>query len=406
MGGRRTILKKIEEDKDVLQLAYDRTEHAFKLFDHVAVAFSGGKDSTAALNVAYEVAKHLGKLPLHVYHSDEEAIPMETEEFVRRTSQRDGIHLDWYALPVKHRNACSRRSPFWYPWAPEDEDKWVRPMPPEAITELEGYDYSRVENRDTWPNVQGLLFPTRKYGTVGMIMGIRADESITRYRAVARNRLDNYIIPWKDGYSEGNLWKVYSIYDWTTTDVWTAPGKFGWDYNRAYDVMDKAGVAWNDQRASPAYGEEPIRGLHIFKECFPEVWDKMAMRVPGANTAVRYARTELYSYGKRVEKPDDMSWEDFIAYYIKKFDPGSRAYIAGRIRSLIRRHYSITSQPILPNVAHPETGISWQFLAMLAQRGDFKQRKQPIVHPPGPEREAARMEYLRALADNQQKEQG
>lgn len=399
MAKHRTILRKLETEENVLELAYERMLHAYKVFDHIAVAFSGGKDSTAAMQVSYTIAKELGKLPLHVYHLDEEAIPLETYEYVSRVGKMEGINLDLYCLPVQHRNACSRRSPYWYPWAPEAEELWCRPMPEEAITSIKGIDFVPLENRVSWPDAQGLIFPPKEFGTVGMVMGIRAAESITRYRAVARNRLDNYIIPWNDGYSQGNLYKVYPIYDWSTEDVWTAPAKLGWDYNRAYDIMDKAGLSFNDQRCSPAFGEEPIRGLWVFKTCFPEVWEKMVYRVPGANTAVMYAKTELYSFGKRPDKPDDMSWEEFIKYWLEKFQGEERKFIAARIRSFIQRHYSVTNDPIIASVPHPETGISWEFLLMIAMRGDFKQRKQPHVNPPGPKREEVRREYLRALKE-------
>ena len=77
----------------------------------------------------------------------------------------------------------------------------------------------------------------------------------------------------------------------------TAPAQFGWDHNAAYDVMEYAGISHNDQRCAPPYGEEPMRGLWTFAVCFPEIWDKMSRRVPGAATAARYSTTELYAFG-------------------------------------------------------------------------------------------------------------
>ena len=71
--------------------------------------------------------------------------------------------------------------------------------------------------------------------------------------------------------------------------MWFAPQKFGWDYNRSYDVMDKIGMAPLLQRIGPPFGEEPLRGLHRYKEC----WTKIVYRVPGAAAAVRYANTDL-----------------------------------------------------------------------------------------------------------------
>src|SRR5207245_8992814 len=99
------------------------------------------------------------------------------------------------------------------------------------------------------------------------------------------------------------------IYDWTHDDVWLAPDRFGWDYNRAYDLMSKAGIPVSQQRCAPPFGEQPIRRLWSYKQCWPELWAKMVDRVPGAATAARYANTTLYGYGgKGYTKPDGQSW--------------------------------------------------------------------------------------------------
>ena len=120
-------------EEDVWSAALDRTRQAFLQFDHVFVAFSGGKDSTVVLNLALLVAEELGRLPLHVVHYDEEAIPYETEEYVRRVAQDPRVNLSWFCLPVQHRNSCNREDPYWWPWAPEVRHLWCRPLPAEAI---------------------------------------------------------------------------------------------------------------------------------------------------------------------------------------------------------------------------------------------------------------------------------
>lgn len=370
-------------DKSVYELALERIEKAYELFDTVAVMFSGGKDSTVCLNLTLEVAKALGKEDKTlVHHFDEEAIPFETEHYVRRVSQENGVEFFWWCLPVKHRNACSRSQPYWYPWGPEDKERWVRPLPPEGLTELKGYP-KEINKRLTIPEMNGLLFDPLTHGRVGIVMGIRADESLTRTRAVlsGRSREHDFIIQFNEGTAQGNISKVIPIYDWNTQDVWTAPKMFGWDYNTAYDIMDLAGIRPNDQRCAPPYGEEPMRGLYQFKECFPDIWDKMQTRVDGANTAARYSRTELYAYGKMPDKPDDMSWEDFVSFYLKKHPQPYRDMIANRIRDEIQRHYRVTKEPILSEVVHPQSGISWKFILMIAMRGDFKNRKfAPITN--------------------------
>lgn len=60
------VRSKKSNNKDVYQAALERIEYIYNNFDTVVVSFSGGKDSTAVLNVAYQVAEKLGKLPLNV----------------------------------------------------------------------------------------------------------------------------------------------------------------------------------------------------------------------------------------------------------------------------------------------------------------------------------------------------
>ena len=373
--------KKHGIDRNVHELALERIRTAYDRFDTVSVMFSGGKDSTACLHLVLEVARERGIDRVRVDHFDEEAIPYDTEHYVRRVAQLPDVDLNWWCVPVRHRNACSLQKPWWFPWGPEDEDKWVRPMPPEGISHLDGYPTSKPEDRLTIPEMNGLLFNPEKDGNVGIVMGIRADESLTRTRAIlsGRSRDDVHIIKYDEGTSPGNIYKVYPIYDWSTKDVWTAPKKFGWDYNRAYDVMDKGGIRPHSQRCAPPYGEEPMRGLYQFRELWPDIWDKMQMRVEGAATAARYATTVLYSYNRNPEKPDNVAWHDFIKFWVSKHPEPYRSQVADRIRGFIQNHYNKTDEPILDKMAHPRTGVSWDFLLKIAVRGDFKNRKQPTI---------------------------
>src|SRR5690606_28798364 len=144
-----------------------------------------------------------------------------------------------------------------------------------------------------------LFFPA-DLGNSAQLLGIRADESIMRRRAIlakSTTRIEPWIIP-----VAGNLWKGYPVYDWAEADLWTAFRNFGWDYNEAYDVMEMAGMPPGRQRCAPPFGEQPMINLWMYAECFPEIWDRMTERVPGAQTAARYASTELYSYGTRMDK--------------------------------------------------------------------------------------------------------
>lgn len=378
------VKPKIRVETDVWTLALERVDRLYDRFDQLCVSFSGGKDSTATLHVALEVAERRGRLPLRVVHSDEEAIPMETEEYVRRISRDPRIDLEWYCLPIQHRNACSRMHPWWWPWAPESESLWVRPLPPEGITQLRGFPREPPARRLSWPDTSGLLHPPER-GNVCCLLGIRAAESVTRERMVRwTTGPDNYIKPdHQAATSRGNVFKAYPIYDWTAADVWTAPAQFGWDYNRAYDALEMLGVPAAAQRCSPAFGEEPLQKLWTFAEAFPDVWGRMTERVPGVGAAARYSNTELYGFRGTPPKPAGMTWREFILSYIAKHNPEGQEKTAFQVRKWMTVHYGHTADPILPDNPHPATGVSWRRLLMTAMRGDFKDRKQFQPPPVG-----------------------
>lgn len=375
-----TVFPAIPLDEDVYTLAKRRMQRIYDEFDHVAVSFSGGKDSTAVLNIALEVAKEEPRnahhLPLRVIFFDEEAVATQTHEYMTRIEANPDIALEWYCLPVKHRAATTRKVPYWYPWAPEAQEKWCRPLPKNAITTVPGFPIWPAEERLDIPTVNGLLAPPQ-LGNVALVMGIRAQESMTRRRAVSRKRVDNYLVKYDSPTSRGNVWKAYPVYDWTTEDVWTAAKQLGWDHNYAYDHMEMMGMPHSAQRCSPPFGEEPLGTLSMWAECFPDLWDKMVDRIPGVATAARYSTTELWAYKKLPLKPEGMDWSTFLLFYVNKFPKDVRLQIGKRLTDTVNVHYRKTSQPITVTTNHPISGVSWNYLLRIAMRGDFKQRNPP-----------------------------
>lgn len=380
MPGKNAVYGSKPLDQDVLTLARERMDHLYDMFDHVAVSFSGGKDSTVILNLAVEAATKAGRLPVRAIHFDEEAVSPDTERYVRNVWNREDVDLEWYTTPIRHRNACSDDEAEWFPWAPEDEDIWCRPMPPEGISRIDGYDSDDPAKRLYIPNLCPTLFDPVKHGTSVQVMGIRADESMRRRQAVSRRRHDNYIIVENAPTAPGGLMKAYPIYDWKIEDVWIAPRELGWETNYEYQVQSMHGISPSQQRVAPPYGEQPVRRLSMWAACYPELWDRMVERVEGAPAAARYATTELWGAGDRkmILKPEGMTWQEAIAQAIEAHPPDKRKWVAGKVKRTIGTHHrKVPRAPILDDVPHPLTGVSWQYLYRLAVRGDYKDRMQP-----------------------------
>ncbi len=351
-----------------MELALERTRRLFDEFDDLYISFSGGKDSTAVLNVALQVAEEKNKLPLKVIFFDEEAIPLQTEDYLNRVKDDPRIKFFWYCLEFKHRNACSKKEPYWYCWDRTQKSKWVRPLPETAITKLKGFD------RQPIPTINGLLFP-KKDIKIAFLLGIRAQESIRRYQSVARKEIDNWISPC---YESKNVFYCKPIYDWGLKDVWIAANKFRWDYNRSYDTMRMAGISLNNQRVCPPYGEEPLRALWMFSVCFPEIWDKMSVRVPGANTAANYSNSPLYSFGSKITFKDEKDAKDKIRKELKRWDKKTGYAILSRIKNEISLFSKKEGDKALPlhNADCGPSGVTWEFLFIIANRGDLKNRRQ------------------------------
>lgn len=397
--------KKKFDEQSVYDAALDRVRRIYDIYDKVAVSFSGGKDSTAVLHLASVVAAERGIEAVDVIFFDEECLPPPTVEYVARVANRADINLYWYCLPVKHRNACSNDEPFWHCWEPAKKDVWVRDPPPKGI-----FDHPRWIYGLEYQYWSPLHFLPAEGNTI-FLTGIRAQESFRRLKMVTSRTEDSYITetPATVKLSEAEQIKqfvekvdafstydynasdglvsirtttltAHPIYDWDSFDVWRVVEKFGLDYNRTYNDQDKTSLhgKYLSQRISAPFGEEPVRGLSFFKEAYPELFDKMILRVKGVNTALRYANTELYSR-KLNTPPDGMTWKDWLPEIIKNHGDLSRT-VAEAVNALIKSHYRQSILPLEEEKADPVSGCSWKFLCKVALRGDFKRRTGQVMN--------------------------
>lgn len=361
------IRKKEYSELNVYDEALNRIRYIYDRFDKVVVSFSGGKDSTAVLNCTLQIARERNKLPLEVVFFDEEAVHPPTIEYVSRVAKNPEIKMNWYCLEFKHRNACSNEEPFWYTWDNDKNDLWVRELPENAITE-----HPKFKKGMSFQEFSPYLYD-RTNGSVAMLTGIRTQESLRRYQVIARKKNEAFI----NSKSElgQNQYRAFPIYDWSSEDVWLAVHKFNWDYNKTYDIFNQTKL-FNDflgQRVCPPYGEEPLRGLWVYAECFPEMWHKMINRVEGVATAWRYGNSELYSSAK--SKPIDLSWKQYLNIILDSYDYDSQEQVKKTINGYIKNHEKKSKQIIEEETPHPISGISWKWLCTVAIRGDFKNRQ-------------------------------
>jgi predicted phosphoadenosine phosphosulfate sulfurtransferase len=259
-------------DVSVYDASVERISYAFDSFEKVYVSFSGGKDSSVMLHlVMSEAIKRNRKVGVLII--DLEAQYAFTIEHINEMVEmyKDHIDLHWVCLPMVLRNAVTNYEPRWMCWEPEKKDIWVRDMPKAAVKNLDEYPFfQRGLEFEEFIVLWGLWYADGK--SCGGFIGIRADESLNRFRTIAVFDKGMHGGKRYTTHIGDNLYNVYPIYDWRTEDIWRFHAKFpNMPHNKIYDLMHKAGVPlrcpvyrgkrkrhgiWQDHQARRAYVEK------------------------------------------------------------------------------------------------------------------------------------------------------
>ena len=329
-------------EKNVYEALQDRLKFIFDNFDNIYVSFSGGKDSGLLLNMVLsykrrnKIAKKIG-----VFHQDFEAQYQTTTDFVSRMFENNlrDIEPYWVCLPRGSRCAVSNYQMYWYPWDPDKEELWVRPMPkmPYIINmdnnPFDFYRYKMVQE-DLYAEF-GEWYSRQKKGKTICLLGIRADESLNRYRAYANDR--KTIMQgnqWTTKMGE-NWWNAYPIYDWTTKDVWIANGKFDYDYNRIYDLFWKAGLSISQMRVASPYHESAKESLNLYRVLEPATWVRVVSRVQGANFGAIYGSSHALG-ARKIELPPGHTWRSYVKFLLATLPEAMRRNYIEKFKTSIR----------------------------------------------------------------------
>jgi predicted phosphoadenosine phosphosulfate sulfurtransferase len=227
-------------DISCVDAARQRIRHVYDTFDTVCVQFSGGKDSTAVLYLAKEVHEERGLGPVKVVFRDQEMVSPLVYDYLNKVRQYDWVDMEWYCLPYAQEIwvlGVRENILAWDPYR-EKENRLSREMPEWAInashfglpmdqTPPEGIDYYTMQG---------------KTGSVAFITGVRANESMVRYRSLVQKVHENYIVsPYKMKKSIP-LKFAKVIYDWQTDDVLKfISEEHGADYCEYYDLASMTG---------------------------------------------------------------------------------------------------------------------------------------------------------------------
>ena len=308
-----------EKTKNVYDLACIRLSRIFSEFDNVYVSFSGGKDSGAMLELCLQYMRDNGiSRKLGIFYIDYEVQYKYTTEYVHRIFSNYADLLDIYhiCVPFKVTTCTSMYQTFWRPWDEECRELWVRDLPERCYTKKDFPFFTE----DMWDYDFQIRFAEwfhqhKKATKTCCLIGIRTQESLNRWMTIhSKNHNGRYRnLKWTRRSVE-NVYNAYPIYDWLTTDVWTAMGKFGWDYNKLYDLYYKAGVSIEKQRVASPFITSARESLALYRIIDPDMWGKMVCRVNGVNFTNIYGRTP--AVGRYSKLPKGHTWESYMYFLL------------------------------------------------------------------------------------------
>jgi len=307
---------------NVYDAAQIRLKRIFDDFDNIYVSFSGGKDSGVLLNLCLDyMKKNAISKKIGVFHIDYEAQYQMTTDFVDSVMSADDPMIECYriCLPIAAKCATSMYSDHWIPWDSEKKDLWVRDIPEKSINES-NHEFDWF-NKGMWDYDLQVRFAEwihkkNKAKKTCCLVGIRTDESLNRWRAIHSDRnLNKYKdLDWTLQMSK-SVFNAYPIFDWKVDDVWIANNKFGWQYNRLYDLFYQAGVPIGKQRVASPFHDSGIENLKLYKVIDPKNWGKMVGRTNGVNFAGLYGGTTAMGW-KSIQLPKGHTWKSYLDFLL------------------------------------------------------------------------------------------
>lgn len=355
---------RIRLGENVFEAAVNRMRAIFAEGHRVVVTFSAGKDSGCCLEVCLLAMQQAGRgnggePRLDVAMRDEEILYPGSFEYAERVAARPEVKFHWLIANQPIINAFNRRLPYWWVFDPQvPEDEWVR-RPPSFAERIPIQSIQGINMIDRYPPAPG----KRLYS----VMGLRTSESARRLLGLHSKGGCTSTGPDR----QTSSWSVTPIYDWQDSDVWKAIRDNRWDYNSAYDVMNRMGVPKHALRiAPPTMSRAAVQHLQVAARAWPQWFDRVARRVPGARAAAKF--------GVRAVSPLRRYGETWQACYVREcIEEAPAPWLAERatlaMNLLLERHRRHSSAPFPESTACFECRsacASWRALAHALYNGD------------------------------------
>jgi predicted phosphoadenosine phosphosulfate sulfurtransferase len=263
-------------DMSCVDAARERIRHVYDTFDEVWIQFSGGKDSTAVLYLAKELHEERNLGPVNVIFRDEEMVSPLVVKFVEEVRNYPWVNMEWYTLPQGQEVWVLGTREYCLLWSEKrrKEGRLLRDVPKWAIT---AEDFGLDGNKAIPESIDYYTMQGKK-GRVAFITGVRANESMIRYRSCVQKLHENYIVhPYRLS-KNVPLKFAKIIYDWTSDDVMKFLIE---EHNAPYcEFYDLAALTGSNPRVGIPLHSVAIRRIGDVVRTEPEFYDRLVECFP------------------------------------------------------------------------------------------------------------------------------
>lgn len=371
---------KIYSKVNVLDAALDRLRYIFDEFPNVIVSMSGGKDSTVCFELCLAVAKEKNRLPLKVLWIDQEAEWQGTVDYMTEIMERPEISPLWFQMPMVITNNASHLQRYNYCWEEGKELEWIHSKNKLSIKENR---YGTIRFHELFGKILSIEFPTIK---TCYIEGMRCEENPKR--AVSLTSGVTYKkITYGKIFKKELHYSFSPIYDWSYTDVWKFINDNNIKYNKVYDLMYRHGVTVRDMRISNVHHETSIQSLLLIQELEPNTWEKISIRIPGANT-IKHLKKKSFCCPSELPYMFK-TWEEYGMYLLEKLvlDKKNKELLLNKIKFMKDIYVDVGINKILwHTVINTILSNDWDLtkltnMDLRCDMNNYRKYRKGIYHP-------------------------